>query len=186
MMTASIQIDSETNVSLEQMLAARELRAARQLSMLARFAKPLVSMTIVMPGPAKDGSLPRRLMLIALGEIEKLASTRNWRVLSHEFYWQNTGPEAIYVIDADPQQLKSATVELEDQHPLGRLWDLDVMAPGPRLLSRKELALQSRRCLACERPAAECGRSRRHPLDELLSTIQRIANEYDHRQQIQE
>jgi triphosphoribosyl-dephospho-CoA synthase len=47
------------------------------------------------------------------------------------------------------------------------------------VLLQKQLALPARRCFVCERPAAECGRSRRHGLDELLGPIQRIVREYD-------
>ena len=92
----------------------------------------------------------------------------------------DSGPEAIYVVDVKPRLLKSATVELEDQHPLGRLWDLEVVAPGQRVLSRKLLGLPERRCLVCERPASECGRARRHSLPELLDVMQRIVKRYDH------
>ena len=163
------------------MLAAREQRVARQSAALARFAKPLVSATVVMPGPVKDGLLPRRVLEVALREIDALARSRKWPVLSREVWWQQTGPEAIHVISAEAEPLKSATVALERQHPLGRLWDLDVIAPGPRVLSRQQLGHPARRCLVCERPASECGRSRRHSLEEILNTIRRIVHEYEER-----
>jgi len=169
------------SIGLEQMLAAREQRAARQSAALAHFDKPLVSMTVVMPGPVKDGPLPRHVLAVALQELDALASARNWPVLAREVWWQETGPEALFVIDVEAQLLKSATVELEDQHPMGRLWDLDVIAPGPRMLSRQELGSPARHCLVCEQPAFACGRSRRHPLKELLNTIRKIVHEYDQR-----
>jgi holo-ACP synthase len=161
------------------MLEARERRAARQTSALARFARPLVSLTIVMPGSVKDGALPRGVLTEALVAIDRVAEARGWPVLSRDVSWQATGPEALYVIDGEAEALKSACIELEDAHPLGRLWDLDVLAPGPRLLSRKQFGLPPRRCLVCERPAFECGRSRRHGVDELLDVIGRLANERD-------
>jgi holo-ACP synthase len=178
-MNTSAIIAGGIAVSLEQILTARERRAARQSAALARFEQPLVSMTVVMPGPVKDGLLPRRVLEVAAWELNALAASSNWPVLSREVLWPETGPEAIYVIAAEPELLKSAAVELEDQHPLGRLWDLDVIAPGPRLLSRKQLSVPARRCLVCERPAFECGRSRRHPVEELLGAIRRVVSEYD-------
>jgi len=168
-----------TTVSLEQMLVAREQRAARQAAVLARFGKPLVSMTIVTPGSVKDGPLPRRVMAVALRELEAVSSARNWPILSREVLWRETGPEAIWAIHVAPELFKAATVDLEDHHPLGRLWDLDVIAPGRNILSRKELGFPVRRCLICERPAPECGRSRRHPLEELLNTIKKMVHQYD-------
>jgi holo-ACP synthase len=138
-------------------------------------------MTVVMPGPVKDGWLPQHVLAVALQELDALTSARNWPVLAREVWWQETGPEALYVIDVEAQLLKSATVELEDQHPLGRLWDLDVIAPRRGGLSRQELGSPARRCLVCERPAFACGRSRRHPLEALLNTIRKIVHEYDQR-----
>jgi len=169
-------------VALERVLAAREQRAARQMAALARYAKPLVSMTVVTPGPIKDGALPRRVLRRALAEIEDIASRVPWPVLSREAFWHETGPEALYVIDAPAALLKLATIALEDLHPLGRLWDLDVIAVGPSTLSRKEFGLAGRRCLVCERPAFECGRSRRHPLHELQQVVQAMVREHDRHQ----
>jgi holo-ACP synthase len=119
------------------------------------------------------------VLAAALNELDALACARRWRVLSREVFCRETGPEAIYVIDVEPRLLKLATVRLEDHHPLGRLWDLDVIEAGPRPFSRKQLMLPARRCFVCERPASECGRSRRHPLSDLLSAVHRIVNNYD-------
>ena len=55
-------------------------------------------------------------------------------------------------------------IELEDHHPLGRLWDLDVLAPEQGQLSRQDLGFPARQCLVCDEPAHACARSRRHPL----------------------
>jgi len=177
-MPAPAQPSRGAIVSLEQMLAAREQRAARQAAALARFDKPLVSMTVVMPGPVKDGWLPRRVLAEAIQELERVSNARSWRVLLREVLWRETGPEAHYVMDVDARMLKSATVELEDHHPIGRLWDLDIIAPRGRL-SRQDLGFPARRCLVCGRPAHACGRSRRHPLEELLGTIGKIVHEHD-------
>jgi len=178
-MNTPAHLATGTAVSLEQMLAAREQRAARQAAALARFDKPLVSMTVVMPGPVKDGWLPRHVLEVALQELEAVSSARRWLVLAHQVWQQETGPEALYVIDVEAQLLKSATVELEDHHPLGRLWDLDVIAPRRGGLSRRERGSPARRCLVCEQPAFACGRSRRHPIEALLNTIRKIVHEYD-------
>lgn len=167
------------SVSFNELLAAKDHRAARQTAALSKFRKPLVSATVVMPGPTKDGWLPGYLMETALLEMDALISANHWPLLSREVFWRNTGPEAIYVIDAETQDLKSATVELEDHHPIGRLWDLDVIAPGDGLLSRNHLDFPARRCLVCERPAHECGRSRRHRLEELLEIIRRMVSDFD-------
>jgi len=170
---------SGVGIGLEQMLAAREQRAARQADALARFDRPVVSMTVVMPGPVKNSWLSRRLLADALWEVDAASDTQGWRLLSREVLWRKTGPEALYVVDVNARILKTVMVQLEDDHPLGRLWDLDVIDPRQGGLSRQDLGLPARRCLVCERPAHVCSRSRAHPLEELLSTIGRIVHEHD-------
>lgn len=169
-------------VTIEEMLAARDQRATRQAAALEHFRKPLVSVTTVIPGPVKDGYIPRRILAGAVEELDNLSMDKNWPVLSREVLWQKTGPEALYVIDSDPYLLKCHTVTLEFLHALGRLWDLDVIAPGPHHLSRKGLGVPPRDCLVCTQPAAECGRSRRHSNEELLAAINQIVAEYDRSQ----
>lgn len=138
-MRAQVRTVNAAEVGLEEMLAAREERATRQAAALARFGKPLVSMTMVMPGPVKDGLLPRRVLAVAVQDMETACRAKGWRILSRKVLWQKAGPEALSVIDADALLLKSAMIKLEDHHPLGRLWDLDVIAPGQGQLSRQSL-----------------------------------------------
>jgi holo-ACP synthase len=166
-------------ITLDQMLRAREERVAWQIATLAQFGKPLISVTLVIPGPIKDGPVPRRAMEAALRQLDASLAANNWPLISREVLWRNTGPEAIYVVDIDAQILKSATIDVEEGHPIGRIWDLDVITTSGAGLSRAKLARPARRCLICNRPARECGRSRRHPLGELLKTIHNLVDDFD-------
>jgi Phosphoribosyl-dephospho-CoA transferase (holo-ACP synthetase) len=69
-------------------------------------------------------------------------------------------------------------ITLEQQHPLGRLFDLDVLQADGRSLSRREFDLPPRRCLICDELAAACGRSRRHSSEELQVRIHQILHTY--------
>jgi len=169
----------QVEVSLDEMLNARDERAIRQIAALAQFGAPLVSLTIVMPGPVKDGWLPRRVMEVALEEMDSLIGANNWPLLSREVFWRITGPEAIYVVDLEAQVLKLAAIHLEEHHPIGRLWDLDVITTTGTGLSRTQLWRPARPCLVCDQPARECGRSRRHSLPELMEQIRRVAKNFD-------
>ena len=167
----------EATISLDPMLAARDRRAMRQSAALARFHAPLVSVQVVTPGPIKDDWLPRRVMEVALRELNALYRARNWPMLWWEVLRPSTGPEAIHVMDVDAKSLKLATIVLEDGHPIGRLWNFDVITPDGTHLSRKQLGLPPRRCLICDRPAHECGRLRRHSRDALLNVIEDLVIE---------
>lgn len=170
---------SQPGVSLDEMLIARDERAARQVAARTQFGAPVVSITLVTPGPIKDGWLPRHVMKVALKEMDLLIGASNWPLFSREVYWQITGPEAIYVVDVDAQVLKSAAIHLEERHPIGRLWDLDVIKATGMGLTRNQQSRPARPCLVCDRPARECGRSRRHSLPELMKQIRRMVDRFD-------
>ena len=116
--------------------SSRALRSERKARTLARFGRPLIFATVVMPAPVTDSALPRRVLSEALWCLHAICDRRRWPVLAGEISWLRTGPEAIYVINADERLLKSATVDLKDQHPLGRLWHLDVVVPEQSVLWR--------------------------------------------------
>jgi holo-ACP synthase len=158
-------------VGLDQVLASRDRRVERQRAVLDRWRRPVLSLTLVFPGPHKDGPVPRALMAAALAAVDGLLGGR-WPVLQAGAWQQATGPEALRVVDADPLELKRALVALEEAHPLGRLWDLDVICPERGSLPRKALGLPPRRCLLCQESAHACARSRAHPLPELLAAIE--------------
>ena len=50
----TIVTPAPAGVSLEDLLAAKELRARRQTDWLTQFEQPLISLTLVTPGPVKD------------------------------------------------------------------------------------------------------------------------------------
>ena len=162
----------DREVALPEMLDARERRAARQRELLAMYRLPLVSFTMNIPGPVKNGPLIRRGF--RLGRrllLEQLGRMGAECVFCAE-QDEATGCEGLYVVDADPAALKELTCALEDGTDAGRLFDMDVLAPGGEKLDRAAL----RCCLLCGRPAKECARSRAHSLPELQSKTTEILN----------
>ncbi|AWB09193.1 citrate lyase holo-[acyl-carrier protein] synthase (plasmid) [Azospirillum humicireducens] len=165
-------------VSLAEMLEARDRRAERQRALFARHGLPLLSVTLVAPGPVKVTETSRFVMETAADELERLFRRTGWPVEANLAVRERTGFEALYAVDTEARVLKWAVAALEDDHPLGRLWDLDVLCPMQGGLSRGALGLAPRRCLVCGEPAHACARSRRHPLDTLLAAIEERVNAF--------
>ena len=165
-------------VTLEEVLASRERRAARQAEVLAEFGFPLVSVTIVQPGAIKDSADARFLMTEAQRVIVQGLRHKQYPVL---WQWSGnyvTGPEALYCIQTSVQQLKTLCVELEDRHPLGRLWDLDVIDIDGVPVSRTTTGHMPRRCLVCSEHAHVCARARTHSSESLSEEISRRINAF--------
>ena len=73
-----------------------------------------------------------------------------------------------------PQGAAGAAIRLEESHPLGRLWDIDVFQDSPEAVSRETVGAERRTCLLCGRDAKECARSRRHDIRKLQDKVTEI------------
>ena len=169
---------AESEISVGEMLAAKDRRASRQAAALRRFGMPVVSVSIVTPGPVKDTRHSRRALAVGQQEFGLVARAEKWRILFDETVMQQAGPEAIYSVEADDRSLKWRLVKLENSHPLGRLWDFDVITTHRGGLSRSDFGFPARACLICDRPARECGRSRRHPMRDLQNAVAALVDNY--------
>lgn len=155
-------------VTLEQVLHSRTRRAARQQALLQKGAPCLVSFTLNIPGDIKQFPLAQAAFQEGL---DLLRQAFGKSVLKEEIINEPTGSEALLAVDADSVETKRKTVAMEDDHPLGRLFDMDVLDPAGRSLSRTELGAPQRTCLLCGNSAKVCGRSRAHSLPELRQAI---------------
>ena len=161
-------------VSLQEMLAAREQRSALQTKLLQQYKKSLISFTLNIPGPVKVPDGVPQAFATGCRRIETLLKDRLVLVQHMETIKEKTGYEAFYCIDANPEFIKTLMVTLEDQDRLGRLFDIDVIRPDGSKVSREELGRPSRTCLLCKEPAHACSRSRRHSVAELTAEIGHI------------
>ena len=161
-------------VTLMEMLEAREQRAARQRALLDAYGHTMVCFTMNIAGPIKNSPSILRGFLLGKQLLEDQLRVTGTRVLYHEQIQEKTGNEAIYLLDREPLAVKAVTVEIEDQSPLGRLFDMDVLRPDGRKVDRQELGLSGRRCLICGGPAQACARSRTHTVAQLQEKTQAV------------
>lgn len=162
------------NVTLAGLLDSRDARQARQRDWLKRHATALVSFKVVAPGPMKDSALTRRIFNHGVAALLTLAGKQGWPVREQSGRASASGPEGLLAIAAPAQDIKLATIGLEDSHVLGRLWDIDVLTPEGEILSRRHFALPARRCLLCEQSAAACARGKTHSLASLLNRMEAL------------
>ncbi|AMO47218.1 holo-ACP synthase [Kosakonia oryzendophytica] len=161
-------------VSLEALLAAKDSRAARQADWLAHYQQPVISLTLVTPGAVKDSIRYRNTMGVALQACDQLLWQHRWNVLDRQVLWLPTGAEALWCVAHPAVEIKACCVEMEQTHPLGRLWDFDVFCPDNGQVGRHSLDLNTRRCLVCDEPAHGCARSRRHPVEDVVGRVERL------------
>ena len=157
-------------VDLAQVLEARERRAMRQRALLAQYQTPLVSFSMNIAGPVKNSPLIRRGFQLGKRMLMEQLSLSGINVLHAEKKDAVTGCEALFAVHAKPEAVKKIACAIEDQAPLGRLYDMDVIGPDGLKLERPE----PRRCLICGKPARECARSRAHSVEELQAATRTL------------
>ncbi|MBR2311244.1 MAG: triphosphoribosyl-dephospho-CoA synthase CitG [Oscillospiraceae bacterium] len=151
-------------VTLQQILDAREDRVKRQRELLAEYHKPIVSFTMNIPGPVK---LDRDVAIGFFVGCRLLRDALAGKLLYVEEHRRETGCEVFFVADLPAKELKELTVDLEDGDSVGRLFDMDVLDSDGLAISREALGYPRRKCLLCDEDAAVCARSRAHSVQEL-------------------
>ena len=161
-------------VTVQDMLRARDERAARQADFLRRHGAALISFTMNIAGEIKvDEPICR-----AFQEGEKWINAHLSRqavpVLAFEQTIAFTGCEALWAVEAEAAWLKAQMTAIEESCPLGRLFDIDVIDADGTHLSRGT----ERTCLICGGPVRACARSRTHSAEELFDKSQEIIREH--------
>ena len=131
-------------ITLEQVLLARDRRVQRQRELAARYGGTLLSFTMNIAGPVKDAPLVRLAFQAGLASLDRDLG----KPVHRELIQAPTGPEALLVYDRPAPWVKERCLLLEEREAVGRLYDLDVLSPEGEKLSRP----QSRRCLICGGP----------------------------------
>jgi len=165
-------------VSLEEVLAFREKRASRRQELLAEYSLPLACLGLNIPGEYKAFPWARRSFHEEM-ETFALALEAEGLAVSHaESEEESAGYTAYISIAADPEALKALALRIEENHPLGRLFDIDIYESGGKKLSREDTAgipgSSPRPCFICGENGFACARSRAHTPEELYASVLRI------------
>ncbi len=165
-------------ISLPEMLEAREKRAARRQAYFhsAVPGESLLQITVNIPGEVKNSDMIRRIYREAVRAVKELFPDA--RLLPESSENRRTGPEAYVSLSHTGMLIKKQSCQLEENHLLGRLWDIDVFTDPNHSVSRSEIGFPERRCYICDRPAHECSRSKRHSLDAILEHIRDLFRQF--------
>ena len=187
-------------VTLNELLASRDSRHAMQQKLLAEHSgKTLVCLTVVMPGSVKRN---QQSLIVAHAAVEQLIRSYELGVRNYELGVRNdelgvrsdelgvrfggrlierdleTGYEAYLITDLPLLEAKRIAVQIEDTHPLGRLFDIDIIDKDGVPVSRDRVGSHPRRCLVCDREARYCMRMRWHTQEEIWERINAMVDEY--------
>ena len=157
-----------TEASLDLVLEQRERRVSIINELQKEFPQyAILSFKLNIPGPIKNTdnyqwAFKQGLDAIDEDIVKKIIEKDNI-----------TGPEAFLVINSSALELKKRMITIENNHPLGRLYDLDVIG-----VDRSQLSMSPRKCLICDDIAYACSRSRKHSLEAVVEKINNMILEH--------
>ena len=186
-------------ITLDELLASRDARHAMQQKLMAEHSgKTLVCLTVVMPGSVKRNQQSLTVARAAVKAMRKAYNISDdllpeTELLTDELKPEageclverdlNTGYEAYLITPLPLLEAKRVAVDIEDTHPLGRLFDIDVIDAQGIPVSRDRVGGQPRRCLVCDHEARYCMRMRWHTQEEIWARIKQMTDDYALQQQ---
>jgi len=170
----------EENVTLEEMLSFREKKVSMQEALHKKHEEAtIVALGMNIPGPRKTS--PGIFQAFSAGEeeLDRLFLEHGLAVMEETVVKEKAGYIKLYAVKSqDSLFVKKITIHMEETHPLGRLFDIDVYDEAGNGIGRAELGYPVRRCLICETDAKLCGRSRSHTVEELYGRVESMINSW--------
>jgi len=164
----------EREVTLQEVLEARERRVARQRELLARYGEPLISFTMNIAGPVKDSPLIRRAFAVGCRELRRSLAEAGVPVQDWQEERLATGCQLYCAADGQALAVKRLCTAIEDGSELGRLFDMDVLTDDGGKLDREAVGGGDRSCIVCGAPGRGCASRRVHTVPELQAATARI------------
>ncbi len=155
-------------------LKARERRSEIQKVLVGDYNNPLLIIRVNYPGMRKNNEITRYVSETLFNFIKK-------KIVPLHIKKVDSFEGVIYLIvvkEESPIKLKKVALWVEENHPLGRIVDIDVLDTKGKILSRRELNLPFRRCFICDDYAHVCVRSQKHKLDDVIKFIHSKVHDY--------
>ncbi|MCX7951580.1 MAG: citrate lyase holo-[acyl-carrier protein] synthase [Clostridiales bacterium] len=81
------------------------------------------------------------------------------------------GDSLLLVLNLNIVDAKRMSIDVENNHPLGRLFDIDIYNEEGTPISREKFDLKPRGCIVCGKNARECILNNNHSIYEILNKV---------------
>jgi len=154
-------IDRFSEVTLIEVLDARETRVRVQREMLEKNGCPLVCFTMNIAGPRKTSLLIERAFRYGLDRLKE--GLKDSEITEKRIEYNKCGPIAYLSVKCNAVGIKKICTEIEESNSLGRLFDIDVIDVDGKKLARAV----ERSCIVCGALGRACAAGRLHSVEEL-------------------
>ena len=163
--------------TLADILAEREARWNTRRELAATFGQAVISLTLNIPGADKNPAGSAQ----AFDSLRQALGRAIARHCGHAACFAAEteragvdGPCWIAAVNLDPALLKALCVAVEEEHPLGRLADADVLGAQGQPVNRADIGLAARHCFLCQAPASLCRRQGKHDPEEIMAHVHNL------------
>ena len=164
-------------VTSEELRAARDRRVLKKWELLTPGGEIcLVEFSLNIAGAVKTFPFARAAFREEVRELSDRLSC--FSVLKTEVYEKNTGDCAFFLLKSQAIQVKKFLVSIEESHPLGRLFNLDVCGPDGISVKRHDLGLLPRTCLVCGEDAHACVEKKVHSMELIQWQTAKLFHEF--------
>lgn len=157
--------------TLLQVLEAREKRVETQKQLLSAYKTSLICFTLNIAGPVKTTPIIECAFFEGVNLLEERFKEN---IVHRETHISFTGCEGFICVSQEAKQVKNICTDIENNHPLGRLFDMDVIDSKGEKLCRTDL----RGCIVCGKKGRECAAGRLHSVEELQKVTNKIITDY--------
>lgn len=168
-------MDMINDYIVDSFLKDRDSRVEYQKNLIDSYKKPVICIRVNYPGINKTNSVTRKINEVIY---KNLTNVFNDEIIFENSYNSLEGPISIIVVDKNPFELKRISINIEENHCLGRLVDIDVYDVNYCGISRIDLNIGKRKCYICDDLAFICSRSRKHSEYEVISFIENCVNKF--------
>nr|WP_319398481.1 triphosphoribosyl-dephospho-CoA synthase [uncultured Carboxylicivirga sp.] len=168
----------QPNSIIKALLDAREERWQNKLS-LAKHGWHVVSLQLNLPGYPKNNEATDLFVKMLDKQIVRFlkANVPGKYKEEKKSFIDKAGDCIFYLVPAkgvSSEQIKQLTETFEENHPLGRIIDLDVLDTKGKLISSGK----EKKCFICDQSAHKCRKEQKHSIDEVRKCMLDGINEY--------
>lgn len=160
---------------IDKILEDREKRYNIILELIEKHGLPVLCGKINYPGNNKNTKEAKEAFNMLLKTIEEVFQSY---AIDKAITSGYDGNGIILVLNIEPKAAKEKAVAIEENHSIGRIFDIDIYDTDGAPLSREDKGMQPRKCMACGQNARECMKLKRHSLEEILKIVNGIINNY--------
>jgi holo-ACP synthase len=161
-------------VTPEELLLSREKRSQKQMDLIDKYGMTVISFTLNIPGAVKSSEQLTKVQKKGMDLLHEVCESNHISIVFEEYIHSKTGDEAYLVVNHSAIDMKKKTSKIEDEHALGRIFDIDIFDAQGKPISRDCIGESKRKCIICDKDTLFCRRTNRHTSDEVLEKYNQI------------